>query len=150
MFSFPLFASKFSFFLPVVSFVVSALCLYLVLRRFLSRFIESVCCIKNRFLSVCLLAVCLPVNLYVLLPSWLSVCLPDFLAICLSICSANLFTVLCLSTMLFVYRPICLSFNPFLFIKGLSCPNNVQTTLNQNCLKLSIPGFPISCGDIGF
>jgi hypothetical protein len=42
--------------------------------------------------------------------------------------------------------------NPFLFIRGFSCPRSVQT---QNCLKLTITGFPYnlllaSCGDIGF
>ncbi len=47
------------------------------------------------------------------------------------------------------------SFNPFLFIRGLSCPNSVKTSLTQNCPKLTIPGFPynilpVSCGDIGF
>ncbi len=49
------------------------------------------------------------------------------------------------------------SLNPFLFIRGLSCPCHVQTLLTQNCLKLTIPGFPynllpLSCGagDIGF
>ncbi len=45
--------------------------------------------------------------------------------------------------------------NPFLFIKGISCPRSVQTSLTQNCLKLTIPGFPhsllpVSCGAIGF
>jgi hypothetical protein len=45
--------------------------------------------------------------------------------------------------------------NPFLFIRGLSCPGSVQTSLTQNCLKLTILGFPynlfpVSCGDIGF
>ncbi len=34
------------------------------------------------------------------------------------------------------------SFNPFLFIRGLSCPRSVQTTLTQNCLELTIPRFP--------
>jgi hypothetical protein len=29
-------------------------------------------------------------------------------------------------------------FNPFLFIKGLSCPRTVQTLLTQNFLKLTI------------
>ncbi len=43
------------------------------------------------------------------------------------------------------------SLNPFLFIRGLSCPCRVQTSLTQNCLKLAIPGFPynilpLSCG----
>jgi hypothetical protein len=47
------------------------------------------------------------------------------------------------------------TFNPFLFIRGLSCPISVQTSLTQNCLKLTILGFPynylpVSCGDIGF
>ncbi len=47
------------------------------------------------------------------------------------------------------------SINPFLFIRGLSCPSSVQTLLTQNCLKLTIPGFPdnclpVSCGDTGF
>jgi hypothetical protein len=45
--------------------------------------------------------------------------------------------------------------NPFLFIIGLSCPRSVQTSLTQNFLKLTIPGFPynllpVSCGDISF
>ncbi len=38
--------------------------------------------------------------------------------------------------------------NPFLFIRGLSCPASVQTSLTQNCLKLTIPEFslqPPSC-----
>ncbi len=37
--------------------------------------------------------------------------------------------------------------NPFLFIRGLCCPSSVQTQLHvtQNCLKLTIPGFPYSC-----
>ncbi len=43
----------------------------------------------------------------------------------------------------------------FLFIRGLSCPSSVQTSLTQNCFKLTIPRFtynllPASCGDIGF
>ncbi len=33
---------------------------------------------------------------------------------------------------------ILIYFNPFLFIKGLSCPGTVQTLLTQNCLKLTI------------
>ncbi len=46
-------------------------------------------------------------------------------------------------------------FSPFLFIRGLSCPRSVQTSLTQNCLQLTIPGLPynlllVSCGDIGF
>jgi hypothetical protein len=49
----------------------------------------------------------------------------------------------------------CLLLNPFLFIRGLSCPSSVQASLTQNCLKLTIPGFPynclsVSCGDISF
>jgi hypothetical protein len=45
--------------------------------------------------------------------------------------------------------------NPFLFIIGLSCPRSVQTSLTQNFLKLTLPGFPynllpVPCGDIGF
>ncbi len=45
--------------------------------------------------------------------------------------------------------------NPFLFIRGLSCPRSVQTSLTQNCLNLTTPGFPynlllVSFGDIGF
>ncbi len=45
--------------------------------------------------------------------------------------------------------------NPFLFIRGLSCPRSVQTSFTQNCIKLTIPGFPynllpLSCGDTGF
>jgi hypothetical protein len=35
-------------------------------------------------------------------------------------------------------RSILIYFNPFLFIKGLSCPRTVQTSLTQNCLKLTI------------
>jgi hypothetical protein len=39
--------------------------------------------------------------------------------------------------------------------RGLFCPFSVQTSLTQNCLKLSISGFPynllpVSCDDIGF
>jgi hypothetical protein len=33
-------------------------------------------------------------------------------------------------------------FNPCLFLRGLSCPSSVQTSLTQYCLKLTIPGFP--------
>jgi hypothetical protein len=45
--------------------------------------------------------------------------------------------------------------NPFLFIRGLSCPVSVQTFVTENGLKLTIPGFPynlcpVSCGDVGF
>jgi len=48
-----------------------------------------------------------------------------------------------------------LHFNPFSFIRGLSCPRSVETSLTQNYLKLTILGFsynllPVSCGDIGF
>ncbi len=32
-------------------------------------------------------------------------------------------------------------FNPFLFIRGLSCPSCIQASLSLNCLKLTIPGF---------
>jgi hypothetical protein len=37
----------------------------------------------------------------------------------------------------------------------LPCPSSVQTSLTQNCLKLTIPGFPfnllpVSCSDVGF
>ncbi len=44
--------------------------------------------------------------------------------------------------------------SPFLFIRGLSCPRCVQTSLTQNCPKLTILRFPynlllVSCGDIG-
>ncbi len=47
------------------------------------------------------------------------------------------------------------TFNPFIFIGGLSSPCSVQTSLTQNCLKLNISGFPynclpVSCGDIVF
>jgi hypothetical protein len=35
--------------------------------------------------------------------------------------------------------------NPFLFIRGLSCPSCVQAPLSLNCLKLAIPGFPHNC-----
>ncbi len=46
-------------------------------------------------------------------------------------------------------------FNPFLFIRGLSCPSCIKAALSLNCLKLTIPGFPhnclpVSCGDIVF
>ncbi len=46
-------------------------------------------------------------------------------------------------------------FNPFLFTRGLSCPSSFQTSLAQNCLELTISGFPynflpVSCGDNGF
>ena len=46
-------------------------------------------------------------------------------------------------------------FNPFLFIRGLSCPSCIQASLSLNCLKLTTPGIPynclsVSCGDIGF
>ncbi len=45
--------------------------------------------------------------------------------------------------------------NPFLFIRGFSCPSYIQASLSLNCLKLPIPGFPhncfpVSCDDIGF
>ncbi len=142
---------------------------------FLSRFIGSVSCIKNSFLSVCLpytscLPVCLSfcpsvflvvrldltVSLYrmctvslclncspsAFLTFWESVC-QSVLPICL------LFSA-CLVCFLSVYLPICLSFKSILFIRGFSGSSSVQTTLNQKFLKLSIPGFPISCGDIGF
>jgi hypothetical protein len=41
--------------------------------------------------------------------------------------------------------------NPFLFTRGFSCPLSVHTSLIQNFLQLTIPGFPysllsISCG----
>jgi hypothetical protein len=44
--------------------------------------------------------------------------------------------------------------NPFLFIRGLSCPSCIQASM-PNCVKLTIPGFPhnclpVFCGDIGF
>jgi hypothetical protein len=47
------------------------------------------------------------------------------------------------------------SFNTFLFSRGLSCPRSVHTSLTQNCLKLTIPGFtyylfPFSCGTLAF
>jgi len=35
--------------------------------------------------------------------------------------------------------------NPFLIIRGLSCPCCVQTSLSLNCLKLTTPGFPYNC-----
>ncbi len=49
------------------------------------------------------------------------------------------------------FRP-CSILNPFLIIRGLSCPSCIQASL---CLKLTKPGFPhnclpVSCGDIGF
>jgi hypothetical protein len=42
-----------------------------------------------------------------------------------------------------------------LFIRGLSCPCSVQTSVTQKYLKLIIPGFPdnllsVSCGDTCF
>jgi hypothetical protein len=45
--------------------------------------------------------------------------------------------------------------NPFLLNRGLSCPSSVQTSLSQNCLNLTIPGFPynilpVSWDDTGF
>ncbi len=45
--------------------------------------------------------------------------------------------------------------NPFLFIRGLSCPSCIQASLSLNCFKLTIPGYPhnclpVSCVDIGF
>jgi hypothetical protein len=45
--------------------------------------------------------------------------------------------------------------NPFVFIRGLSCPNWIKASLSLNCFKLTIPGFPhnclpVYCGDIGF
>ncbi len=47
------------------------------------------------------------------------------------------------------------AFNPFLFIRGLSCPSCIQASLSLNCLKPTKPGFPHNClpisfGDIGF
>jgi hypothetical protein len=50
---------------------------------------------------------------------------------------------------------VVLALNLFLFIRGLSCPHSVQTSLTQNFLKLILSGipynlFPVSCGDIGF
>jgi hypothetical protein len=43
------------------------------------------------------------------------------------------------------------SFNPFILIRN---KRRVQSSLTQNCLKLTIPGFPynclpVYCGDIG-
>ncbi len=48
-----------------------------------------------------------------------------------------------------------ITLNPFLFIRGLSCPSCIQASLSLNYLKLTIPGFPhnclsVSCVDIGF
>ncbi len=40
--------------------------------------------------------------------------------------------------------------NPFLLIRGLSCPSSVQTSLSQNCLNLTINLLPVSWGDIVF
>jgi hypothetical protein len=47
------------------------------------------------------------------------------------------------------------SLNPFLFIRGLSCPRSVHKSLTQTFLKLTMPGFPYnllpaSFSDIGF
>jgi hypothetical protein len=49
---------------------------------------------------------------------------------------------------------VVLALNLFFFIRGLSCPHSVQTSLTQNFPKLILSGipnnlFPISCGDIG-
>jgi hypothetical protein len=33
-------------------------------------------------------------------------------------------------------------FNPFLFIRGLSCPRSIQDSLSLNCIRLTIPRFP--------
>ncbi len=44
-----------------------------------------------------------------------------------------------------VIRRSVLSMNPFLFIRGLSCPGCIQTWLSLNCLKLTILGFPHNC-----
>jgi hypothetical protein len=52
-----------------------------------------------------------------------------------------------------------LSINLFLFIRGLSCPGCIQTSLSLNCLKLTTEYLDfltthkcllVSCGDIGF
>ena len=45
--------------------------------------------------------------------------------------------------------------NPFLFIRGLSCPSCIQASLPLNFFKLTISGspyncLPVSCGDISF
>ncbi len=45
--------------------------------------------------------------------------------------------------------------NPFMFIRGLSCPSSVQTSITHHCVKLAIPGFPynllsVYCCDMGF
>jgi hypothetical protein len=52
------------------------------------------------------------------------------------------------------FRVLAASFNPFLFIRRLSCPSCMQVSLSLNFLKLTIPGFPhnclpVSCSDIG-
>ncbi len=52
-------------------------------------------------------------------------------------------------------KPFTVLLNPFLFIRGLSCPCSVQTSLTQKCLKLMLHRFPynllhVSCGDIVF
>ncbi len=58
-----------------------------------------------------------------------------------------------------VLLPIHMQCQPYssckLFIRGLSCPCSVWTSLIQNCLMLSLPGFPynllpVSCVYIGF
>jgi hypothetical protein len=46
------------------------------------------------------------------------------------------------------------AFISFLFIRGLPCPSCIQASLSQNCLQLTIPGFPhiclpVSCDDNG-
>ncbi len=35
-------------------------------------------------------------------------------------------------------------FNPFLFLRGLSCPRCDKASLSLNCIKLTLPGFPTS------
>jgi hypothetical protein len=39
-----------------------------------------------------------------------------------------------------MHHPVLLV-NPFLFIRGLSCPSSIQASLSLNCLQLTIPGF---------
>jgi hypothetical protein len=40
--------------------------------------------------------------------------------------------------------------NPFLFIRGFSCPRSVQTSLTQYCINLTIPGFPYNLFTVSF
>jgi hypothetical protein len=53
------------------------------------------------------------------------------------------------------YMMTLLKVNPFLFIRGLSCPRRVKTSLTHHCLELTMSGYPynllpVSCGDTSF